>query len=98
MWHEIRSINRVLSKVEKTKVVSDNQVSSDDTGSPEVQVALLSERISLLTGHLNSHKKDFSSRVGLMRLVGRRKRLLAYLKREDASRYEALILKLNLRK
>ena len=88
----------MLSKVEKTKVVSDNQVSSDDTGSPEVQVALLSERISLLTGHLNSHKKDFSSRVGLMRLVGRRKRLLAYLKREDASRYEALILKLNLRK
>lgn len=88
----------MLSKVEKTKVVSDNQVSSDDTGSPEVQVALLSERITLLTGHLNSHKKDFSSRVGLMRLVGRRKRLLAYLKKEDVSRYEALILKLNLRK
>jgi small subunit ribosomal protein S15 len=98
MWHEIRSINRVLSKVEKTKIVSDNRLSPDDSGSPEVQVAMLSERISLLTGHLNSNKRDFSSRVGLMRLVGRRKRLLAYLKKEDASRYEALIQKLNLRK
>lgn len=98
MWHEIRSINRVLSKVEKTKIVSDNRLSPDDTGSPEVQVAMLSERISLLTGHLNSNKGDFSSRVGLMRLVGRRKRLLAYLKKEDSSRYETLIRKLNLRK
>jgi len=88
----------VLSKAEKTKVVSDNRQSPDDTGSPEVQVSMLSERISLLTSHLKSHKRDFSSRVGLMRLVGRRKRLLAYLKREDASRYEALIQKLNLRK
>ena len=98
MWRETRSINRVLSKVEKTKVVEDNRQSPEDTGSPEVQVAMLSERISLLTGHLNSHKRDFSSRVGLMRLVGRRKRLLAYLKKEDASRYEALIQKLKLRK
>jgi small subunit ribosomal protein S15 len=98
MWREIRSINRVLSKAEKIKVVSDNRQSPEDTGSPEVQVAMLSERISLLTSHLNSHKRDFSSRVGLMRLVGRRKRLLAYLKKEDASRYEALIQKLNLRK
>lgn len=88
----------MLSKAEKTKVVSDNRQSPDDTGSPEVQVSMLSERISLLTSHLKSHKRDFSSRVGLMRLVGRRKRLLAYLKREDASRYEALIQKLNLRK
>jgi small subunit ribosomal protein S15 len=98
MRHEIRSINRVLSKAEKTKVVTDNRQGPEDTGSPEVQVAMLSERISLLTSHLNSHKRDFSSRVGLMRLVGRRKRLLAYLKKEDASRYEALIQKLNLRK
>jgi small subunit ribosomal protein S15 len=88
----------VLSKVEKTKVVSDNRQSPEDSGSPEVQVALLSQRISQLTGHFNSHKRDFTSRVGLMRLVGRRKRLLAYLKKEDASRYEALIQKLNLRK
>jgi small subunit ribosomal protein S15 len=98
MGHEIRSINRVLSKVEKTKIVSDNRTSPDDTGSPEVQVAMLTERISQLTGHLNAHKRDFSSRVGLMRLVGQRKRLLAYLKKEDMSRYEALIQKLNLRK
>jgi small subunit ribosomal protein S15 len=98
MWRDIRSINRVLSKVEKTKVVSDNRQTAEDTGSPEVQVALLSQRIAQLTGHLNSHKRDFTSRVGLMRLVGRRKRLLAYLKKEDASRYEALIQKLNLRK
>ena len=88
----------MLSKVEKTKVVQDNRLSPEDTGSPEVQVALLSQRISELTGHLNANKRDFSSRVGLMRLVGRRKRLLAYLKKEDASRYEALIQKLKLRK
>ena len=88
----------MLSKVEKTKVVSDNRQSPEDSGSPEVQVALLSQRIGQLTAHLNSHKRDFTSRVGLMRLVGRRKRLLAYLKKEDASRYEALIQKLNLRK
>ena len=88
----------MLSKVEKTKVVTDNRQSPEDTGSPEVQVALLSQRISELTSHLNSHKRDFTSRVGLMRLVGRRKRLLAYLKKDDASRYEALIQKLNLRK
>ena len=73
----------MLSKVEKTKVVEDNRLSPEDTGSPEVQVALLSQRISELTGHLNANKRDFSSRVGLMRLVGRRKRLLAYLKKED---------------
>ncbi len=88
----------MLSKVEKTKVVSDNRQSPEDSGSPEVQVALLSQRIGQLTVHFNSHKRDFTSRVGLMRLVGRRKRLLAYLKKEDASRYEALIQKLNLRK
>lgn len=88
----------MLTKVEKTQIVSDNRQSPEDTGSPEVQVAMLSERISLLTSHLNSHKRDFSSRVGLMRLVGRRKRLLAFLKKEDASRYETLIQKLNLRK
>lgn len=88
----------MLSKAEKKQIVSDNRQGPEDTGSPEVQVAMLTERISLLTEHLKSHKRDFSSRVGLMRLVGRRKRLLAYLKKEDASRYEALIQKLNLRK
>lgn len=88
----------MLSKEVKTKIIDENGQKAGDTGSPEVQIALLSGRINFLTNHLNVHKKDFSSRVGLMRLVGKRKRLLAYLKKEDASRYEALIQKLNLRK
>jgi len=88
----------VLSKETKTKIVGDHKTKPADTGSPEVQVALLSERISFLTGHMAVHKKDFTSRVGLMRLVGQRKRLLAYLKSEDPSRYERLIQKLKLRK
>jgi small subunit ribosomal protein S15 len=88
----------VLSKELKTKIVEDHRLNPEDTGSPEVQIALLSERINFLTNHLVAHKKDFTSRVGLMRLVGQRKRLLAYLKKEDTSRYEQLIQKLNLRK
>jgi small subunit ribosomal protein S15 len=88
----------VLSKESKTKIVEGNRLRAGDSGSPEVQVALLSERINLLSGHLNIHKKDFTSRVGLMRMVGRRKRLLTYLKREDPARYEQLIKKLSLRK
>jgi len=88
----------VLSKELKTKIIGNNQLQAQDTGSPEVQIALLSERINFLSSHLNTHKKDFTSRVGLMRLVGKRKRLLSYLKREDSSRYEQLIKKLSLRK
>jgi small subunit ribosomal protein S15 len=88
----------VLSKQQKTKIIDDNQVNQEDTGSPEVQIALMSERISALTGHLVAHKQDFTSRVGLMKLVGKRKRLLAYLRKQDQSRYEKLIQKLNLRK
>jgi len=88
----------VLSKEHKTKIMESHRHKPEDTGSPEVQIALLSERIRLLTEHLITHKKDFTSRVGLMKLVGKRKRLLAYLKREDAARYEKLIQKLNLRK
>ena len=88
----------MLSKEHKTKIIEDNRLRSEDTGSPEVQIALLSERISFLTNHLIAHKKDHTSRVGLMKLVGQRKRLLAYLKKEDSSRYEKLILKLGLRK
>jgi small subunit ribosomal protein S15 len=82
----------------KTKIIGDNRLQAQDTGSPEVQIALLSERINFLSSHLNTHKKDFTSRVGLMRLVGKRKRLLGYLKREDSARYEQLIKKLSLRK
>jgi small subunit ribosomal protein S15 len=88
----------VLSKELKSKIIGDNRLQAQDTGSPEVQIALLSERINFLSSHLNTHKKDFTSRVGLMRLVGKRKRLLAYLKREDSARYEPLIKKLSLRK
>ena len=88
----------MLSKELKTKIIGDNRLQAQDTGSPEVQIALLSERINFLSGHLNTHKKDFTSRVGLMRLVGQRKRLLVYLKREDPARYEQLIKKLSLRK
>lgn len=88
----------MLSKETKTKIIGENRLQANDTGSPEVQIALLSERINFLSGHLATHKKDFTSRVGLMRLVGKRKRLLTYLRREDAARYEQLIKKLSLRK
>ena len=88
----------MLSKELKSKIIGDNRLQAEDTGSPEVQIALLSERINLHSGHLGSHKKAFTSRVGLMRLVGKRKRLLAYLRREDFARYEQLIKRLGLRK
>ena len=88
----------MLIKEHKTKIIEDHRLNQEDTGSPEVQIALLSDRIHSLTNHLIIHKKDFTSRVGLMKLVGQRKRLLAYLKKEDATRYEQLIQKLKLRK
>ena len=88
----------MLSKELKTRTIGENRRNSSDSGSPEVQIALLSERIKLLSAHLGSHKKDYTSRVGLMKLVGQRKRLLAYLKKEDQGRYEKLIQKLSLRK
>lgn len=79
-------------------LVSDYATSAGDTGSPEVQVALLSERIANLTEHLKAHAKDFHSRRGLLVLVGRRRRLLDYLKAKDAGRYESLVGRLNLRR
>lgn len=88
----------MLNKEVKTKIVKDNQVHPTDSGSPEVQIALLTERINLLIGHFSSHKKDHHSRAGLMKLVGQRKRLLEYLKTNDFGRYEKLIQKLGLRK
>ncbi len=87
-----------LLKEEKTTIVADNARAQGDTGSPEVQVALLSRRISELTEHLKTHPKDHHSRRGLLRMVGRRKRLLDYLRREDIERYRALIAKLGLRR
>ncbi len=79
-------------------LVSEYATTAADTGSPEVQVALLSERIANLTEHLKAHGKDFHSRRGLLTLVGRRRRLLDYLKAKDAKRYETLIGRLNLRR
>ncbi len=82
----------------RTTLVSEYARATGDTGSPEVQVALLSERISNLTGHLKTHAKDFHSRRGLLMLVGRRRRLLDYLKAKDTARYESVIGRLNLRR
>lgn len=88
----------MLNKEEKTKIISDNKINPKDTGSPEVQIALITNRINYLTEHFTTHKHDFHSKTGLMRLVGRRKRLLTYLKDQDVKRYESLIKKLKLRK
>lgn len=86
-------------KIEKKqKVMEKFQVHSNDTGSPDVQIALLSQRIEQLTGHLKAHRHDSDSRRGLLMMVGRRRRLLDYLKRSDAAKYEKLIADLGLRK
>ena len=86
------------SKEDKEIIVKDNRTHSKDTGSPEFQVALITNRINYLTEHFSMHKKDYHSRTGLMKLVGQRKRLLEYLKKQDVKRYENLIKKLKLRK
>jgi small subunit ribosomal protein S15 len=88
----------VLTKEKKSTIVGAHKRHSEDTGSTEVQIALISDRIGQLSRHLTSFKKDHTSRHGLLGLVGQRKRLLGYLKREDVQRYEQLILKLGLRK
>ena len=82
----------------RTALIGDYKNAETDTGSPEVQVALLTERITSLTEHLKIHAKDFHSRRGLLMLVGRRRRLLDYLKRKGHGRYEALIARLGLRR
>ena len=87
-----------FSKAQKAEVISGHRVHDSDTGSPEVQVALLSERINYLTEHFKTHPKDHHSRRGLMMLVGQRRRLLDYLKGKDLSRYRGLIDKLGIRK
>lgn len=88
----------MLSKDEKTRIIKDNQSHPTDSGSAEIQVAILTERINLLVKHFSEHKKDFGSRTGLMKMVGQRKRLLEYIKKDDVGRYEKLIQKLGLRK
>ncbi|MDQ5815749.1 MAG: 30S ribosomal protein S15 [Actinomycetota bacterium] len=87
-----------LVKEEKQNIMADNARSDGDTGSPEVQVAVLTKRISDLTEHLKTHSKDHHSRRGLLVMVGRRRRLLDYLRREDVERYRTLISKLGLRR
>ena len=87
-----------LSKTKKTEMISNYRVHERDTGSPEVQVALLTERINELTPHFKHHKKDHHSRRGLLQMVGSRRRLLDYVKKVDPNRYKALIERLNIRK
>lgn len=86
-----------LEKEVKEGIISEHKVHETDTGSPEVQIAMLTRRINDLTGHLKEHKKDHHSRRGLLKMVGHRRRLLNYLKNKDIERYRALIAKLGLR-
>ena len=87
-----------LHKDDKSTLIGDYKVHGNDTGSPEVQVALLTERINQLIEHLKTHTHDHHSRRGLLKLVGRRRRLLAYLNGKDSARYRALIERLGLRR
>ena len=87
-----------LSGVQKSEIIEGYRRDESDTGSPEVQVALLSARIAELTGHFNDHKKDHHSRQGLLRMVNRRRKLLDYLKARDSDRYRKLIASLGLRR
>jgi small subunit ribosomal protein S15 len=87
-----------ITAVRKQEVIGEYATAHGDTGSPEVQVAILSERIRNLTEHLKTHKKDFHSRRGLLMMVGQRRRLLDYLKGKEAARYERLIERLGLRR
>lgn len=83
---------------DKADVIANNKLHDSDTGSPEVQIAILSDRINQLTEHLKIHKKDHHSRRGLLMLVGRRRRMLDYVKDKDVERYRAIIAKLGLRR
>lgn len=86
-----------LNVESKAALVKDYQIKAGDTGSPEVQVALLTENIKALTGHFDVHKKDLHSRRGLQHMINRRRKLLDYLKRKDLNRYKTLIERLGLR-
>ena len=87
-----------ISKERKTQVIGDFQKADADTGSPEVQIAILTERINGLTEHMRTHRKDYASRRGLLGLVSRRRRLLDYVRGEDPQRYLDIIGKLGIRK
>ena len=88
----------VLVKEKKKQIIDDFKAHTKDTGSAEVQIAIITERINVLSEHFKGHKKDFNSRRGLLSLVGKRRRLLNYLKKKDIKKYETVLEKLNLRK
>ena len=88
----------MLLKEEKTAVIEANKTHENDTGSPEVQIAILTRRINDLTEHLKVHKKDHHSRRGLLKMVGHRRNLLAYLQKVDIERYRSIVARLGLRK
>ena len=88
----------MLTQEAKQEIIEKFAVLEGDTGSPEVQIAVLTARITYLTEHLKEHKKDHHSRRGLLKMVGHRRRLLAYLNKKDIERYRAILAKLNLRK
>ena len=88
----------MLDKAVKAQIIADNATHEGDTGSPEVQIAILTKRINELTEHLKVNKKDHHSRRGLLKMVGKRRNLLGYLKRKDIERYRATIEKLGIRK
>ena len=90
--------NIMLTQEAKQEIITKYAVHEGDTGSPEVQIAVLTARIAYLTEHLKEHKKDHHSRRGLLKMVGHRRRLLSYLNKKDIERYRAIISKLNLRK
>lgn len=87
-----------VAEFSKADVIQEHQKHNTDTGSPEVQIALLTTRINYLTEHLKTHKKDHASRLGLLRLVGQRRRLLRYVQNQDVERYRAIIGKLGIRR
>ena len=88
----------MIRKDQKTAIIENNKTHETDTGSPEVQIALLTERINQLTEHLRVHKKDNHSRLGMYKMIGKRRRLLDYLAKVDIDRYRACIAKLGIRK
>ncbi|MFP4498913.1 MAG: 30S ribosomal protein S15 [Vulcanimicrobiota bacterium] len=87
-----------MTKDQKKNIIEEHKLNDSDTGSPEVQIAILTERINHLTEHLKIHKKDFHSRRGLLMMVGKRRRLLNYLKKTEIERYRAIVKKLGLRR
>ena len=86
------------SSLDKSSVISDFKVHDSDTGSPEVQIALLTQRVSHLTEHLRTHRKDYHSRRGLLKMTARRRKLLDYVKRHDLDKYNELLQRLNIRR